>query len=438
MARILPFQGIHYNPNRIDSYADVTTPPYDVISDAKRDEYHDRHPYNIIRLILGKKTDADTPENNPHTRAATAYREWLSKDVLIKAPTPALYLTAIDFPFMNHTVRRYGLFAKVGLEPFDRKIILPHEKTFSKVKSERLELMKRCHANFSPIFSLYMDSGNILNSLVAATENTAAEMDFLDDSGHRQLMWRFTDRTLHHLIERAFSEKTLFIADGHHRYETALNYRNWLKETRSDFNETHPANFIMMSLVSMSDPGLVILPAHRILSHIGAETRNTFISKAETYFHISELPCGPEGFSEMSSRLASSTLPHQIGVVIKDFKMLFLLSLKSGVMDDLFPEELPPALRHLDVTVLTRLIFMELLGFDQQRLDDETTITYSSKVNDAIEAVVSGGYDMSFILRPTQIEQVRQVAEAGLIMPRKSTYFYPKVLTGQVLNDLLP
>lgn len=438
MARILPFQGIHYNPNRIDSYADVTTPPYDVISDAKRDEYHDRHPYNIIRLILGKKTDADTPENNPHTRAATAYREWLSKDVLIKAPSPALYLTAIDFPFMNRTIRRYGLFAKVGLEPFDRKIILPHEKTFSKVKSERLELMKRCHANFSPIFSLYMDSGNILNSLVAATENTAAEMDFLDDSGHRHLMWRLIDPELHRYIERAFSEKTLFIADGHHRYETALNYRNWLKETRSDFNETHPANFIMMSLVSMSDPGLVILPAHRILSHIRVETRNTFISKAETYFHISEIPCGPEGFSEMSSKLASSTLSHQIGVVIKDLKMLFLLSLKSGVMDDLFREELPPALRHLDVTVLTRLIFMELLGFDQHRLDDETTITYSSMANDAIEAVVSGGYDMSFILRPTQIEQVRQVAEAGLIMPRKSTYFYPKVLTGQVLNDLLP
>ena len=140
----------------------------------------------------------------------------------------------------------------------------------------------------------------------------------------------------------------------------------------------------------------------------------------------------------MSSRLALSALPHQIGVVIKDCQTLFLLSLKSGVMDDLFQEELPPALRHLDVTVLTRLILMEILGFDQQRLDDEKTIAYSSKETEAIDAVVSGGYDISFILRPTQIEQVRQVAEEGLIMPRKSTYFYPKVLTGQVLNDLLP
>jgi uncharacterized protein (DUF1015 family) len=438
MARILPFQGIHYNPIQIDSFADVTTPPYDVIPEAKRDEYHARHPYNIIRLILGKPTEYDTPENNPHTRAATSYREWLSKDILIKAPAPALYLTAIDFPFMNETIRRYGLFAKVGLEPFDRKIILPHEKTFSKVKSERLELMKRCHANFSPIFSLYTDPGDILKTLVAAAEKTSAEMDFMDDSLHRHQMWRLNDPALHQFTQQAFAEKTLFIADGHHRYETALNYRNWVKGTRSDFDETHPANFIMMSLVSMSDPGLVILPAHRILSSIPNETRNTFLSKAKRYFEIFELPSGQEGILAMSSRLASNTSSHQIGVVIKDCQTLFLLSLKSGVMDNLFQKELPPALRHLDVTVLTRLIFMELLEFDQQRLDNEKTIAYSSKETEAIDAVITGGYDMSFILRPTQIEQVRQVAEEGLIMPRKSTYFFPKVLTGQVLNDLLP
>jgi uncharacterized protein (DUF1015 family) len=438
MARILPFQGIHYNPNKIESFADVTTPPYDVISEAKRDEYHARHPNNIIRLILGKPTESDTFDNNPHTRAAMAYREWLSKDVLIKAPVPALYLTAIDFPFRDKPVRRYGLFAKVGLEPFDRKIILPHETTFSKVKSERLELMKRCNANFSPIFSLYTDPGDILSTLVAAAAKTSPEMDFMDDSAHRHQMWRFTDPELHQFITKAFSEKTLFIADGHHRYETAINYRNWLKETRSDFNGTHPANFIMMSLVSMSDPGLVILPAHRILSNIPDETRNTFISRAKTYFDISALPGDPNGISEMMSRLTANAIPHQLGVVMKDCQTFFLLSLKPGVMDDLFRKELPPALRHLDVTVLTRLILMELLGFDQQKLDDEKTIAYASKEADAFEAVVSGKYDMSFILQPTKIEQVRQVAEEGLIMPRKSTYFYPKVLTGQVLNDLLP
>ncbi|MFH0727149.1 MAG: DUF1015 domain-containing protein [Pseudomonadota bacterium] len=438
MARILPFQGIHYNPNKIESFADVTAPPYDVIPETRRDEYHDRHPYNVIRLILGQPTESDTPDNNPHTRAARAYREWLSKNILIKAPAPALYLTAIDFPFRNETIRRYGLFAKVGLEPFDRKIILPHETTFSKVKSERLDLMKRCNANFSPIFSLYTDPGNILSTLVAAAAKTPAEMDFMDDSAHRHQMWRFTDPALHQFVTQAFSEKKLFIADGHHRYETAINYRNWLKETRPDFNGTHPANFIMMSLVSMSDPGLVILPAHRILSSIPEATRNAFLSRAEIYFDISTLPGGPESVSEMMSRLSSTALPHQLGVVIKEYQTFFLLGLKPGVMDTLFGKELPPALRHLDVTVLTRLILMELLGVDQQQLDDEKTIAYASKETEAIDAVITGGYDMSFILRPTKIEQVRQVSEEGLIMPRKSTYFYPKVLTGQVLNDLLP
>lgn len=437
MARILPFQGIHYNPDKIESFSDVTTPPYDVISEAKQNEYHARHPNNIIRLILGKTTESDSSENNPHTRAAGFYREWLSKGILKKSETPALYLTAVDFPLGSQTVRRYGLIAKVRLEPFEKKIILPHEKTFSKVKSERLGLMKHCHANFSPIFSLYMDSENILNRLISASTDVPGEMDFTDDSGHRHLLWRFADPDLHQWVEKAFEGKTLFIADGHHRYETALNYRNWLNETKPGLSETHPSNFIMMSLVSMSDPGLVILPAHRIISGIQPDTMENFLGKAGNFFEISNISNGSGGASSLMAQLNSNVESHQLGVVLKHPRGIYLFSLKPGVMDNLFSEE-PAALRHLDVTILTRLILMELIGFDQQSLDNEKSITYSSKDMEAIDAVRSGNCDMSFILRPTRIEQVQKVAEEGLIMPRKSTYFFPKVLTGQVLRDLLP
>jgi uncharacterized protein (DUF1015 family) len=437
MARILPFQGIHYNPDKIDSYADVTTPPYDVIPPAKRDAFHERHPHNIIRLILGKSTDADTPEDTPHTRAAAWYRQWLASGVLQKAPLPALYLTAVEFPVRGETLRRYGLIARVALEPFEKKIILPHERTFSKVKSERLELLKRCHANFSPIFSLYTDPGDILQTLISASAPYAPEMDFIDDANHRHFMWRLTDPDLHRSIEAAFNERPLFIADGHHRYETALNYRNWLRQTQPDFNDAHPANFIMMSLSSVDDPGLVILPAHRILTEVAPGDMEGFLSKAAPFFHITPLPPGPEGRSRLQSEMTSDA-GSRIGVVIKNDPSPYLLTLKPDVMDRLFHEELPPALRDLDVTVLTRLIFMEILGFDQQRLDNEASIRYTSEADAAFDAIESGDGDMGFILKPTSIAQVRRVAEEGLIMPRKTTYFYPKVLTGQVLNDLLP
>lgn len=438
MAQILPLQGIQYDQNKISDYSDVATPPYDVISESERDAFYERHPHNVIRLILGKPTPSDTPDDNPHTRAAACFRDWLATGILVRSQSPALYLTAVDFPFADSTVRRYGLVARIGLEPFEKKVILPHERTFSKVKSERLELMKVCHANFSPIFSLYTDEGRILDTLITASKNLTADIDFTDDAGHRHLLWCLTDIALHREIQEAFEEKQLFIADGHHRYETALNYRNWLKETHPDFNETHPANYIMMSLSSMSDPGLIIKPAHRILSNVSRDELDSFIAKAETYFDITTLPATLDGRAELISQLKSRDARHTIGVAIKNHAGLYLLRLKPKVMDKLFTDELPASLRHLDVTVLTRLIFMELLGFDQQRLDNEKTISYSSKENEAIDAVADGPNDISFILNSTKIEQVRQVAEEGLIMPRKSTYFYPKVITGHVLNDLLP
>jgi uncharacterized protein (DUF1015 family) len=437
MARILPFQGIHYNPDKINSFAEVTTPPYDVISPAKRDAFHERHPHNVVRLILGKATDTDTPEDNPHTRAAACYRQWLASGVLEKAPVPALYLTAVEFPVGGQRFRRYGLIARVALEPFEKRIVLPHERTFSKVKSERLELLKRCHANFSPIFALYTDPGDILKTLVAASTPFSAEMDFTDDAGHRHLMWRLTDPDLHRLIEKAFQDHPLFIADGHHRYETALNYRNWLQQTQPNFNDSHPANFIMMSLSSVDDPGLVILPAHRILTEVPPETITAFLPKAAPYFDMETLPAGPEGRAKLADRMAAGT-ESRIGAVMKNDPSYYVLTLKPGTMDRLFHEELPPALRDLDVTVLTRLIFMEILGFDQQKLDNEKTISYTSEADAALDTVESAEGDMGFILKPTSIAQVRRVAEEGLIMPRKTTYFYPKVLTGQVLNDLLP
>ncbi len=440
MANVIPFKGILYNPDKTGDFRNVVAPPYDVISKEEQHNLHERHLKNVIRLILGEKTKEDTADNNPHTRAADYFNNWLSEQTLVQDQTPAFYLTSVEFTLGEKRVTRFGLIALVGLEPFEKGIVLPHEKTFSKVKSERLELMKRAHANFSPIFSLYNDNENILNSLKNAVADKSPDMDIVDDRGERHKLWRITDKSVHDKVTGALGAKRIFIADGHHRYETALNYRKWISKNESDFDDTHPANFIMMYLCSMDDPGLVILPAHRILNGVNKTRIDGFISEVGKYFDVDSIPFDKgqteKVLGELITTLKKNDSKNIIGCYIKDGREFFTLTLKPGASGEQFGEDLSDALRQLDVIVLTSLIFMDILGFDQGGLDNEKLITYSSKENDAIESVVSGQSDIAFILNPTKIEQVKNIAEQGEIMPRKATYFYPKAITGQVLNKL--
>lgn len=441
MAEIIPFRGILYNPRKIYNMADVVAPPFDIISDQEQFEYHESHPHNIIRLTLGKTHENDNSTNNRYTRAANCFNKWLSEHIMEFDKTPAFYLTTMEFPFENREVTRYGLIALVGLEPFEKGVVLPHEKTFSNVRSERLELMKACKANLSAIFSLYSDNKNqILSTLKDAIFNKTPDLYFIDYNSHKHRLWRITDKAVHRYVSEALKDKLIFIADGHHRYETALNYRDWLSTKRPDFNGDHPANYVMMCLCSMEDSGLIILPAHRMFNKVHASARGTLISKAAEYFDIAVYPYtgtrSEEARNEFIAALKSNNSKNCIGVFMKDRPELYLLTLKPGVMERMFGDKLPEVLRNIDVTVLTRLILMELLGFDQARLDNEKLIAYSSIAEDAIDAVAAGRHDITFILNPTKIEQVRKIAEAGLIMPRKATYFFPKVITGQVLNKL--
>jgi uncharacterized protein (DUF1015 family) len=442
MAETVPFRGILYNPEKINDFSDVIAPPYDVISPQQQDQLHQRHPNNIIRLILGKVEKNDTLQNNRYTRAAAFLKTWLKEKILVRDHLSALYLSSVEFPIETGLITRFGLIALVRLEPFEKGVVLPHEKTFSKIKSERLELMQACHTNFSPIFSLYSDHNSILKTLQQAVVNRKPDMEMVDSNGFLQKLWRITNSSVHQTISEAMADKTIFIADGHHRYETALNYRDWISRHTPNFSDNHPANFLLMSLSSMEDPGLVILPAHRILSHVGKEALDAFDKKIEQYFEITtfdfkhrEMDIIIDQFTEA---LHSNNERNCIGVYMKNGQAFTLLRLKPGVMEKIFSNEIPNSLRNLDVTVLTRLIFMDILGFDQDRLDNEKLITYSSREKDAIEMVLNGDYDVAFILNPTKIEQVKQVAQKGLIMPRKSTYFYPKVISGHVLNSLVP
>ncbi len=440
MVDVIPFRGILYNPERIKNLSDVTTPPYDVISEKQQEGFYNRHPYNIIRLDKNRPEKQDTQTNNPPIRAAACFAEWLKEGVLIRDPLPAMYLTSVDFQLHGKPITRYGLIARIRLEPFERGVILPHEQTFSKVKSERLELIKTCHANFSQVFSIFSDRAKVIDSLKAAFAQTAPVFDFTGDDGLHHRLWRITDPALHQMVSDGLKDKRLFIADGHHRYETALTYREWRREQDPGIDSMHPANYIMMYLCSMEDPGLIILPTHRLVSDVPKASQNQFIQKAQAYFDIVSFPFRPHdpGSAQhiLKTRMRPGSVEHQFGVFIKNSPEFYILRLKPKMMDNLSDNHIKPPLKKLDVTVLTRLIFFQILGFDDAALDNEKRIQFRSHEHEAIASIAAGEFDMAFILNPTTNEQVREVAANGLTMPRKSTYYYPKALTGLVINDL--
>ena len=437
MARIQPFQGIVYNPDAIGNLGDVTTPPYDVISEAEQDGYYQRHPHNIIRLDLGKISQGDDAQENRHTRAGAYLHQWLQEGVLVRDPAPALYLTEMVFHLNGKPVSRWGFVARVGLESFDKKVILPHETTFSRVKSERFELIKVCQANFSPIFSLYSDPENsLISRLRASVEESRPDMDFTDDRFQTHKVWKVTDPALHGFVSIFMRNRNLFIADGHHRYETALNYRNHMSSGTSDFPPDHPSQYVMMYLAAMEDPGLVILPAHRIIRGVTQDRIDRFLSRIPQYFAIEWIP-KPENIRLLADRLQTvSEKTTVMGVCFSKQEKVLVLQVKPGVMKEVYGNSLTDNLLSLDVTVLTRLVLMDILGFGATDLDDENRIAYSSSMMDAVRFVRSIDDGMTFLLNPTRIDQVRRIAEAGEIMPRKSTYFYPKVITGLAINPL--
>lgn len=441
MAEVIPFRGLFFNPDKTLNLADLITPPFDVISKHQQDRFYKSSPYNVIRLILGKKTGFDTRKNNPHTRAADYLNQWLAERILVRDEQPTFYFTSLEFPLGGENITRYGLIACVRLEPFQKGIILPHEKTFTKVKSERLELMQACKTNFSPIFSLYADENSIFQRLQTAVVGRNPDIHFRDAAGCKHSLWRVTDTGVHRHVADALRPRRLYIADGHHRYETALNYRDWLAGSAGELDAQHPANYVIMYLCGMNDPGLVILPAHRLIKEVDKAVLEGMLPRAAEYFDIREYPYSEDRrqsvLDSLLDALRANAGGRSLGVAVKAKRSFYLFILRPGVMSGRFGADIAAPLRELDVTALTRLIFMEILGFDQARLDNEKLIDYTVDARAAAAAVHNGEADAAFILNPTNVEQICKIARQGLVMPRKATYFYPKVTTGLVFNQLV-
>jgi uncharacterized protein (DUF1015 family) len=455
MAAIIPIKGLRYNQQKVGSLADVVTPPYDVIDAAAQDSYYKRHPYNIIRLEYGRILAGDSEKNNRYTRAAANYREWIQENILIPESKPAIYLYEQEFRAGGKNKIRSGIICGVRLEPYESGVVLPHEETMSKHKADRLELMRACRANFSPVFSLYADQENrIIASLKESVKGAHPDISFTDDSGEVHRIWVVSNPEAIGKAQHIMEEKRIFIADGHHRYETALNYKKEQEAAGENATVTNaePAyNYVMMTLVNLYDPGLVVLPTHRLIKDVRSLDKKHLVEQLKENFAVEayELEPARSNFRQLLGMLETMGLDaqdpyekkdkghrHAFGLYAGDNK-LYLLTLKDSVdLSQTMPKEKSHAWQKLDVSILHTLIIEKYLGICGELRARADHITYTREEEGALELVDRGEYQLVFFLNPTLIEEVTKVAGQGEKMPQKSTFFYPKVITGLVINQL--
>jgi uncharacterized protein (DUF1015 family) len=437
MADVRPVPGIRYAAT--EDLAALVTPPYDVISPEAQERYYARDPHNIIRLELGRDEPGDDSLNNTYTRAATLFAEWRLEGVM-RQDTPSLYAYEQTFSVADAARRRMGLLARVRLEPWVARVILPHERTMSKPKDDRLKLMHACAANLSPLMSLYDDPDQELSAILNEATTGAPTSDFADDAGERHRLWRLDDPALAQTVAAFFAPRQLYIADGHHRYETSLTYRDEVRAERKETFADDATDFVLMSLTAIEDAGLVVLPTHRILRSVSADDLLALPDRLERHFTVTPL----EGDSTEAWRgalvEAEANAP-SIALVTRDGAWLATLNdAGRAAMANVTVEGQTPgaAWRALDVAVLQALVFGEALGVTPDEIRAGDRVTYTRDAEAAVNAVRTGtdGASLAALLIPTPPEAMRDVAQAGDRMPQKSTYFYPKLITGLVINPL--
>lgn len=416
-ATVIPFCGLRYNTTKVNGIEDVIAPPYDVIKTEERLALEARHPANIIRLILSQPGDCDTVEANQYTRAAALMNQWILDDILIRDTTPRYYIYDQSFhaPDGKNYTRR-ALIALVKLEPFENKIILPHEKTHAAPKIDRLNLMRECHANLSPIFLLYTDpAGDIEQIMQGYIDANSSEVDCPETFGSTHQLWCLDDAERNHEIQTLFSSRQLLIADGHHRYETALAFQDEMIQKTSNGQSTG-YDYMMMNLVRMESPGLAVLAIHRLLKNLSADRITHAVSKLPEAFEVHDIDTQANLMAKLAVLKGKSPA---IGMYTADDKYRLLIphSTPAGQLDVTFVQE----------TIIKGLFQIETVA---------EHVNYTAYTDDAIAHVKNGSDRVAILMNPTPVEQVLEVALAGSTMPQKSTYFYPKMATGFVLNVL--
>jgi len=420
LVEVFGFRGIHYNAEKVGDIARVLAPPYDVISRDYRDELRKRHPNNCIYLILGEELE-ENREQNLYAKAAEHFNKWLAQGILKREEKKSFYVYEQAFRLHGREYSRKGFIALVKLEKFGGGKVKGHERTLGGPKADRLELMRQAKANFSTVFSLYEDARGKIAALIGEVAGRKPCIDVVFDDGVRNRMWIVSDESEVKKFEAGMRDKTLFIADGHHRYETAIRYSA----------ENPAADKCMMTLVEMSDPGLIVLPTHRVIYGIEGFDFSSLKKKLGGHFDVGEV----SGSTRELQKLLSSKENEKAFIARSKGKSI-LFSLKENAdLAELIPGE-SEEIRDLDVTILHELVIERILGLTKEMVSKKEKIEYVKDFEKAVEIADSHQCDVAFLMNATKKEQVIRSCLAGHRMPQKSTYFYPKVVSGLVFNKI--
>ncbi len=440
MATVYPFRAWRYNPSavRLD---DVVTQPYDKISPAMQQAYYQRSPYNLVRIILGlpELFDAERGES-VYSRAARDLHAWREQGILVQEKDPCIFAYSQRFrvPGSEEVKERRGFIALGKLHDYSEQVVFRHEYTLSKPKSDRLNLLKATRAHFGQIFMLYSDPAGSVEKILYDGAGPA-EAEVTDEYGVQHRLWRVSDPAAIRLLTTAMADKKLIIADGHHRYETALNYSKEhtpASPARAEHSTSQlpqppfPEAAVMMTFVNMDSDGLVILPTHRVVHSLAGFDPAAFARAAEEFFTVEKLPT-----AEAANYIV--TLRQQTGTAFVAITRTGALLLRSR------PEAaaaalagLPEQQRQLDLSHLHTIVLDRLLGLDAEKVREQTNIRYLRDAAEAVDQVRRGEADVTFLTNPVTMEQLREVAFAGSVMPQKSTDFYPKLLSGLTIYAL--
>lgn len=432
MPEIQAFRGIRYNLSHVGSLSDVIAPPYDVISPELQDALYKKHPCNVVRLILNRIEPGDDEVNNRYSRAKRFYKSWLAEGVLVQEADPAIYVYYQDFELNGRRYLRRGFMARVRLSRYGEGQIFPHEHTLRGPRMDQLMLMTMCKAQLSQVFGMYPDPEGRSQAILDAAIADSTPVEAVDHLGVVHRMWPVTRPELVTELSAIVGPAPIVIADGHHRYETALEYRDQLHDM-GYLRPDHPAHYVLMHCVPMEDPGLIVLPTHRLVGGIAMVDSSELAKLLGELFVTQPVAKTPEAAGDVWELVVRSPDPATLAIYTqKDdtWSVVEITPAGREKMDDLAANH-TPEWRRLGVAVLHRLILENLL-----RLDSPPQITYVHLLEEVVQSLKSGSYALGILVRPASVADVRDVSMQGDRMPPKSTYFFPKLCSGLVINPV--
>jgi len=432
MVETYPFKGLTYNKEKIQKPDDVMSPPYDIISDEMQKNLYNKHPQNFVRLILGKINTNDSNDNNRYTRAKELYDLWQKEKILIESITPAIYPYKIEYNIENKIRTMSGFFILLKLDA-NYKLVKAHERTLSKPKADRLNLMRSCHSNLEPIQLLYIDEQDKIRKII--DDNLSKPIfDVIDYEGFNHKLWKLEDKEVISMVQNILKDQILFIADGHHRYQTAIDFAKEMREKTGNTSENAPFNFRMVVLANMFDEGLSILPTHRLIRKQDVEIDDILL-KLDKYFNVEEKIAKNKNSLKLSQEIMNEIKTdnkHKFALYFKE--RYFVLTLKDEKFMDKFADDKSINWRSLDVSILHKIVLEHIIGINQDILEDH--VKYTRVDEEAIKFVDEGKFDFSVLMNATKIGELKKIAETGEHMPQKSTYFLPKMLSGLVIYKM--